>query len=67
MKKSYILALIPLIMGIGCFIIFRLIGSSVAPDGTLIEPFALVPIGWLLIFTGIIIAIILSVYYFIKK
>lgn len=52
--KKYILALIPFIIGIGCFIAFSIIGSEVAPDGTLVEPFFLVPIGYLFLFTGIV-------------
>lgn len=52
--KKYILNLIPFILGIGCFIAYKIIGSSVLPDGTLQEPFGLIPIGFLLFFIGII-------------
>ncbi|WP_042276434.1 DUF3955 domain-containing protein [[Clostridium] dakarense] len=52
--KKYVLALIPFIIGIGCFIAFSVIGSEVAPDGTLVEPFFLVPIGYLFFATGIV-------------
>ncbi len=67
MKKLYLVAMIPLIFGLVCFAAYSVIGSSVAADGTLIEPFALIPIGWLLIFTSIIIAIGVLIYYFIKN
>ncbi len=43
--------------GLGCFVAFAAIGSNVAEDGTLVEPFFLIPIGWLLLFTGGILAI----------
>ncbi len=46
-----------LLAGLACFVAFALIGSSVADDGTLVEPFFLIPIGWLLALTGGIVAI----------
>ncbi|MDB8792033.1 DUF3955 domain-containing protein [Romboutsia sp. 1001216sp1] len=52
--KKYILNLIPFIISIGCFESFNFIGSEVAPDGTLVEPFFLIPIGYLFLFIGII-------------
>lgn len=52
--KKYLLTLISFIIGIGCFIAYNIIGSEVAPDGTLIEPFGLIPIGYLFFFIGII-------------
>jgi hypothetical protein len=52
--KKYILALIPFILGIGCIVSFNSIGSTVASDGTLVEPFYLLPIGYSLIAIGII-------------
>jgi len=41
----------------GCLIAFEVIGSSVAEDGTLVEPFFLIPIAWLLFLTGGMLAI----------
>ncbi|WP_242274161.1 DUF3955 domain-containing protein [Bacillus cereus group sp. BfR-BA-01310] len=52
--KKYILALILFILGVGCLVSFNTIGSKVTPDGTLVEPFYLLPIGYSLIATGII-------------
>jgi hypothetical protein len=60
MKKIYLVALIPLVLGIGCFITYNVIGAEVAIDGTLIEPFSLLPIGWGLIVLGVACSIILS-------
>jgi hypothetical protein len=45
-------------LGLGCFLAFAVIGSSVAEDGTLIEPFFLIPIAWLLLLIGGLLAII---------
>lgn len=40
--------------GIACFIALTLIGSDVDEEGLLHEPFALIPIGYLLCFAGIL-------------
>lgn len=56
MKKKYILNifnLAPFIMAFGCTVVFNL-NSYVAADGTLVEPFFLVPISILLILVGVI-------------
>ncbi|MEG1141519.1 MAG: DUF3955 domain-containing protein [Clostridia bacterium] len=53
MKKN-ILYSIPFLIAIGCLVIFNIIGSEVAADGTLIEPFFLIPIFWLFSFIGIL-------------
>lgn len=45
MKK--IIAVVATLAGVGCFLAFQLIGSEVAADGTLVEPFYLLPIGYL--------------------
>ncbi|WP_286161397.1 DUF3955 domain-containing protein [Clostridium sp. KNHs214] len=37
-----------------------MIGAKIAPDGTLIEPFFLIPIGWLFIIIGIVSGLIIS-------
>ncbi len=65
--KKYLLSLISLILGIGCMVTFNIIGSEVAPDGTLVEPFFLIPIGYLFVFIGIILAIVVSVVPFLLK
>jgi hypothetical protein len=38
-----------------CWGAFALIGSTVEPDGTLREPFVLVPIGWLFLFAAVVV------------
>lgn len=56
MKKveKYIPAIIPFILGIGCFVAYGIIGSEIIPDGVLKEPFFLLPMGGVLIITSII-------------
>ncbi|WP_157843651.1 DUF3955 domain-containing protein, partial [Clostridium botulinum] len=39
--KKYILSIIPFVLAMGCVMAYNIIGSEVAPDGTLIEPFFL--------------------------
>jgi len=53
--KRVAIALI--IAGLGCFVAFSVIGSEVAEDGTLVEPFFLIPVAWLLLLTGGMLAI----------
>ncbi|WP_195335328.1 DUF3955 domain-containing protein [Paraclostridium bifermentans] len=58
--KKYLLAIIPFILGVACFVSYNIIGSEIARDGTLIEPFGLIPIGFLLISLSIIVSFIVS-------
>jgi hypothetical protein len=54
MKRA---AIALIIAGLGCRVAFSVIGSEVAEDGTLVEPFFLIPIAWLLFLTGGMLAI----------
>lgn len=65
MKKF--IYLLPFVLGFCCLIAFNIIGSEVAPNGALVEPFFLVPIAWLLFFIGIISASIKGVSSLLKK
>lgn len=40
--------------GILCFLSFELIGSTVDAEGILREPFALIPMGWLAVLSGLV-------------
>ncbi|MEG2194608.1 MAG: DUF3955 domain-containing protein [Terrisporobacter sp.] len=51
-------------MTVGCIVAYNVIGSEVLSDGTLVEPFYLIPIAWLSLFIGAIGLIIRSVSYF---
>ncbi|OZV14074.1 hypothetical protein CIW83_01225 [Tissierella sp. P1] len=46
--------LVSALVAIICFITYNVIGAKVLPDGTLVEPFALIPIGYLFVFVFII-------------
>lgn len=65
--KKYILSLISFLIGVGCFVGYSIIGSEVAADGTLVEPFFLIPIGYLFIFVGIVGALVSAVLDHFKK
>lgn len=41
-----------ILAGLGCFVAFNLLGTTVDAQGFLHEPFALLPLGYLLLFTG---------------
>ena len=48
-----------------CFIAYNIIGAEVLPDGTLVEPFALIPIGY--IFILVFIISLICNFIFLKK
>lgn len=48
-----------------CFIAYNVIGAKVLPDGTLVEPFALIPIGY--IFVLVFIISLICNFIFLKK
>lgn len=56
--KKYLISIVPLGIGILCFILAGVIGSEVLADGTLKEPFFLIPIGYLFLAIGMILGII---------
>jgi hypothetical protein len=60
-NKKQIGPLLFLLAGIGCITAYKAIGSSVAQDGTLTEPFALIPIGYFLITVGIVWRVVIFV------
>ncbi len=65
--KKYIIPVVCLLIGIGCAIAFNVIGSEVMPDGRLVEPFGLIPIGYLFLFLSIVSAVVIFVCAKIKK
>ncbi|KAA3596821.1 MAG: DUF3955 domain-containing protein [Calditrichaeota bacterium] len=67
MKKINYVPIILIGLGLCCFVAFNIIGSEIAPDGTLIEPFALVPIGFIFIFKGILFGVVLFVWGWFRK
>ncbi|MBY0754158.1 DUF3955 domain-containing protein [Clostridium sardiniense] len=65
MKKF--IYLLPFGLSFCCLISFNIIGSEVAPDGTLVEPFFLIPIAYIFLFIGIISVSIKGIYSLYKK
>ena len=47
-----------LVLSIGCFVLFEMIGSTVDSNGILHEPFFLVPFGYLFILVGFVSSLI---------
>lgn len=61
MKKAKITLYTTIIMilaGIGCFLLVKMIGSTVDKNGFLHEPFFLIPIGYLFLLVGLVSGIV---------
>lgn len=67
MKKKYLLASTPIFLGVICMISYFMIGSRVEPDGTLVEPFFLLPLSYLFVFSGIIALLFVTTISVFKK
>lgn len=65
--KKYLLSIISFFISIVCILSYNVIGSSVAPDGTLIEPFYLIPMSWLFLIIGLASLIIVFVVSHLKN
>ena len=59
--KKYKITLLCLLMTVLCVVSFELIGSKILEDGTLQEPFFLIPIAYLFLFTSIISAVVIKI------
>ncbi|MCC3868229.1 DUF3955 domain-containing protein [Terrisporobacter mayombei] len=59
--KKYIFSMVSGLIGVICFAAYNIIGTKMSPDGSFVEPFGLIPIGYLFIFIGVISAIIVAV------
>ncbi len=64
--KKYLLSIIMAVVSIGCFITYNLIGSEVLADGTLSEPFYLIPLGYIFAAIAVISALIIFIKSFRK-
>ncbi|CAI8874262.1 Group-specific protein [Bacillus sp. IT-79MI2] len=67
MKNKYLLASTPIFLGILCLVIYSMIGSRVESDGTLVEPFFLIPLSYLFVFSGIIAILFVAIISMFKK
>ncbi|MEW9078460.1 DUF3955 domain-containing protein [Terrisporobacter glycolicus] len=59
--RKYKITLLCLLMTLLCLVSYNLIGSKVLEDGTLQEPFFLIPIAYLFLFTSIINAVFIKI------
>ncbi|MCK8058532.1 MULTISPECIES: DUF3955 domain-containing protein [unclassified Fusibacter] len=55
--KKYHVSLLALVLAASCIIMFNLIGSSVNEEGILIEPFFLIPIGYICLLIAVVSAV----------
>ena len=67
MKNKYLLAATPIVLGVLCLVIYSMMGSSIAPDGRLVEPFFLLPLSYLFVFIGIISVLFMAILSMFKK
>ena len=66
MKKIQII-LLPFLAGFTCLLAYQLIGSELAPDGTLLESFYLIPMGYSFLGIGILFILVMIGKRFINK
>lgn len=59
--KKYIFSIVFVILGLVSFIVYMINGSYVNSDGMIVESFGFIPLGYLLIFIGLISAIIIAI------
>ena len=59
LSRTYLVPLLFLLLGLACHAAFGIIGAEIAPDGRLVEPFFLLPIGYLLYALSIIASLII--------
>ncbi|MBE9488331.1 MAG: DUF3955 domain-containing protein [Bacteroidetes bacterium] len=55
--KKYIFALLFFGLSVCCVLAFNIIGQEIAEDGTLIEPFFLIPLFYIFFLIGMVITI----------
>ena len=65
--KIRLFYIVPIVISVCYFLAYLFEGSSIAEDGTLIESFGLIPIGYLFLAIGIIAVVIVEVRMFYKK
>lgn len=59
--------LVSILASLSCILAYQAIGSYVAPDGTLVEPFALIPLAYLFAFLAILFGLGLGVVSMAKR
>ena len=56
--KKYVVSIILAALGVGSFVAYTRIGAEVLADGTLKEPFYLLPVGYILLFAAAVTAVV---------
>lgn len=67
MKKMCLGACISILLGTICMVSYFMMGSKIGPDGTLTEPFFLIPLSIVCIFSGITAFLLMAIISIIKK
>ncbi|WP_420798382.1 DUF3955 domain-containing protein [Lysinibacillus cavernae] len=66
--KKYLLATIPMMIGVLCLFIKGIIGDELLPDGTIVEKnFFLIPLSYLFFISGILTFLFMALFSTIKK
>jgi|LGOV01.1.fsa_nt_gb thiol:disulfide interchange protein len=65
--KKYSVSIVLLLIGVGCGLAYNMIGSEIAADGRLVEPFFLIPFSYFFIVLGLLSFIIIGMIALIKK
>lgn len=65
--KKYMVSLMMLLMSIGCIVLYNVIGSEVLADGTLSEPFFLIPLAYGFVLAAIILSVVIFTYSKLKR
>ncbi|WP_141905692.1 DUF3955 domain-containing protein [Lysinibacillus sp. Y5S-8] len=66
--KKYLLATIPMILGVLCLFIKGIIGDEILADGTIVEKnFFLIPLSYLFFFSGILTFLFMALFSKIKN
>jgi len=65
--KKYIFSTLAILCSIACIVTYNIIGSEILADGTLSEPFFLIPLTYLFAVIAIISAIIICTVSMVKQ
>lgn len=66
MKKVSLTAGISFLLGVCCVIAYNVKGSSIAPDGTLVESFGFIPLGWFFFFLAFIFGLAAGIMFLLR-
>lgn len=56
-----------ILAGLGCFLAFHQIGATLDTQEVLHEPFALIPLGYLLLFAGALLALLVPLHSVLRR